>query len=201
MPTDIKLDEVDGNWLIVESGVLKSTATDFMLDAPARRRPTGGHRRALVHGEGDKLIINCNGDYPSGTTVHGNLTVTGQILTADGSSDVDELKRAVSDIRDQLRRMHSGAISEVADQLKALAALLNAAFVPPWKTREEVENGDDMGVFYESAASLGLVVEYRDEQGVPGYFHDQVIRIEPRPGTPLLRGSTVRVTVNYGDSD
>ena len=41
MPTDIKLDQGDGNWVLVEGTVLKTTAADLMLDAPQRRLPGG----------------------------------------------------------------------------------------------------------------------------------------------------------------
>jgi hypothetical protein len=50
MATDIKLDQQGRDWLIVEGRVLKTTATDLMIDSPGRRR--GGSnpfRRALVH--------------------------------------------------------------------------------------------------------------------------------------------------------
>ncbi len=62
MPTDIRLDEGDGNWVVVESAIMKSTVSDFMLDAPGRSQ-AGGHRRALVHDGQDGLTINFNGDW------------------------------------------------------------------------------------------------------------------------------------------
>ena len=34
MATDIKLDKQGGDWLIVEGRVLKTTASDFILDSP-----------------------------------------------------------------------------------------------------------------------------------------------------------------------
>ncbi len=80
MPTDIKLDQQGGNWLILEGSVLKTTASDLMLDSPGRRR--GGsspHRRALVHDSQDGLTINFAGDYPGGVTVTGNLAITGNL--------------------------------------------------------------------------------------------------------------------------
>ena len=89
MPTDIRLDEVDGTWVIVESAALKSTASDFLLDAPGRRSASGGFRRALVHDGRDGLTLNFNGDYPGGVTVGGDLRVTGRLLlSADASSGI-----------------------------------------------------------------------------------------------------------------
>ena len=79
MPTDIKLDEFDGNWVVVESAVLKSTAIDFLLDNPSRRG-ADGFRRALTHDGADGLTINMSGDYPGGVTVDSNVRVTGRLL-------------------------------------------------------------------------------------------------------------------------
>src|SRR5689334_10503429 len=80
MPTDIKLDQGDGTWVLVEGNVLKTTAADLMVDSPSRRLPGGGPlRRALVHNQQDGLTINYNGDYRAGVTVHGKLAVTGEL--------------------------------------------------------------------------------------------------------------------------
>ncbi len=61
-------------------GHVKITGTDLMLDSHERRNgETGGHRRALVHGSGDKLLINFGGDYPGGVGIGGSdntLTIT-----------------------------------------------------------------------------------------------------------------------------
>ena len=67
MATDIKLDQQDGSWVVVDSAVLKTTATDLIIDAPSRRgnRP-GPHRRALVHDAQDGLTINFNGELFAG---------------------------------------------------------------------------------------------------------------------------------------
>ncbi|HMG72815.1 MAG TPA: hypothetical protein VK582_04885 [Pyrinomonadaceae bacterium] len=71
MATDVKLDQVDGGFLVLEGRVVKATAADFMLDSPARRiRPTP-FRRALVHNQSDGLTVNFNGDYPGGITLNG----------------------------------------------------------------------------------------------------------------------------------
>jgi hypothetical protein len=70
MATDLRLDDVDGNYVVIDSGVLKSTATDFLLDNPPRHSGTHHLRRALVHDQRDGLTINFNNDYPGGVTIN-----------------------------------------------------------------------------------------------------------------------------------
>ena len=98
MATDIKLDQQGGDWLIVEGRVLKTTASDFMLDSPGRRR--GGpspFRRALVHDAQDGLTINFGGDYPGGVTVTGNLVVTGDLKVAGTAVWCSHCRFAIGD--------------------------------------------------------------------------------------------------------
>ncbi|HYH05131.1 MAG TPA: hypothetical protein VEC37_18730 [Bacillota bacterium] len=55
----------------------KITAYDLLLDNPGRRKPVSASkafRRALVHGYGDQLVINCENDYPGGVAIHGTIT-------------------------------------------------------------------------------------------------------------------------------
>jgi hypothetical protein len=70
MATDLRLDDIDGNYVVIDSGVLKSTATDFLLDNPSRHTGTHHLRRALVHDQRDGLTINFNSDYPGGVTIN-----------------------------------------------------------------------------------------------------------------------------------
>jgi beta-lactam-binding protein with PASTA domain len=74
--------------------------------------------------------------------------------------------------------------------------MMNASVVPKWLTKEEVENGDDMGVRVKSASELGLDVEYNVLQRDPRFRHGDVVSIEPPPGSVVSRGSTVLVTIN-----
>src|SRR6185436_20443835 len=67
----VKLDQVDGSFLVLEGRVVKATAADFMLDSPARRIKPTPFRRALVHNQSDGLTVNFNGDYPGGITLNG----------------------------------------------------------------------------------------------------------------------------------
>lgn len=201
MPTDIKLDEGDGNHVVIEGTVVRTTASDLILDAPARRR-SGGLRRALVHDGNDGLTVNYNGDYPGGVTVGsdlivaGDLTVAGEIRSESANGYVKNLREVIDRIEDIIRSLNSYYIENLETSLTSLGTLLDAAAVPPWKTLEEVENGDDMGILYMSAEKLGFHVEYEVFQGVPdGFQHGDVLNITPPPGTFLRKGSTVVVKV------
>ncbi len=68
--------------------------------------------------------------------------------------------------------------------------------IPAWINKEEVENGDDMGISRPSAASLELTVDFQFERQVAGFGHEEVISIDPPPGTLVKRGSSVTVTLN-----
>ena len=70
MTTDLRLDDVDGTYVVVEGSVLKATTTDFMLDSPTRHSNNHQFRRALVHNQQDGLTINYNNDYPGGVTIN-----------------------------------------------------------------------------------------------------------------------------------
>jgi hypothetical protein len=72
MTTDVRLDEVDGTFVVVQGRVLKVQATDLMLDSPERHSGAGPNRRALVHDQSDGLTINFNGDYPGGVAINGS---------------------------------------------------------------------------------------------------------------------------------
>ena len=186
MATDIKLDQQGGGWILVESAVVKCTASDLMLDAPARRGGGGGpHRRALVHDASDGLTINFAHDYRGGVTVVGNLAVTGDVRTAGAGVGLGA----------QLEEAHA-RIFQLEQSIAALTQLVGAVLVPPWRTKREVEEGDEMGLVTPSAAELGLVVEYEFDQLNPGFGHEDVVSVTPPPGTPVSRGSTVRVRIN-----
>lgn len=205
MATDLKLDQGGGGWLVAEADVLKTTAADLMLDSPGRRAGAGGpHRRALVHGQGDQLVLNFAGDYSGGVTVPGTVTASGDVVVTGrlhlrGAStsveDVDDLQRVLASLAgmvDECRRR----LDRLENQMTTLTSFVGAAEIPQWLTREEVENGDDMGLRSPSAESLGLVVEYVVLQADPRYGDGEVVSIDPPPGTVVARGSTVRVTIN-----
>jgi hypothetical protein len=83
MPSDIRLTD---DWVILEGDACVSKAPDLMIDNDYRR---GGHtesplRRALVHGEGDKLILNFNADYTGGTELHGPASFSETVKVTAG---------------------------------------------------------------------------------------------------------------------
>jgi hypothetical protein len=199
MPTDIKLDQADGNWLLVEGNVLKATATDFMLDAPSRRRPGGSaHRRALVHDAQDGLTINFAGDYRGGVTVVGDLAVTGDVRTGS----VESVSNAVTALQDEIFSMRttvgisSFRLDKLENTVAQLVEMLGVTVIPEWHTKTEVEQGDDMGIVSPSAEQLGLVVEFQIDQRNPNFQHEDVISITPPAGTLVRRGTTVVVRIN-----
>jgi hypothetical protein len=71
MGADLKLGGPGGEegWVVVEADVLMATASDVMIDNPARRKNTEPFRRAFVHDFEDGLTINFAGDYPGGVTI------------------------------------------------------------------------------------------------------------------------------------
>lgn len=202
MATDIRLDEFDGDWVVVNSRVFKLTAIDFSIDSPERRSAGGGSlRRAIVHNAQDGLSINFGGDYPGGVTVEGDLRVTGRLLLSSdatvGALDIiGQLQRELDGLRDVVRWVSSDRLDRLEQSIVSLAAMMNASVVPEWRTREEVEEGDDMGLRVKSASALGLEVEYSILQADPRFSHGDVVSIEPSPGTVVARGSTVQVTIN-----
>lgn len=71
MATDVRLDQVDGTFVVVQGRVLEVEASDFMLDSPDRHKGAG-NRRALVHDQSDGVTVNFNGDYPGGVAINGS---------------------------------------------------------------------------------------------------------------------------------
>jgi hypothetical protein len=198
MATDIKLDQQGGNWLVLEGSGVKTTASDLMLDSPGRRGAGGGlQRRALVHDAQDGLTINFGGDYPGGVTVTGNLAVTGDLKLAG-----TPLGATVASLQAMLASIQ-GATSLLGDRLdilertvESLVELVGAVVIPAWRTKTEVEQGDDMGMWAQSAEQLGLAVEFEIDQRNPNFGHEDVISITPPAGTAVRRGSTVVVRIN-----
>jgi hypothetical protein len=62
----VKLDQVDGNFIVLEAHVVEAHASDFELFSDNRRKGGGPNRRALVHDFNDGLTVNYSGDYPGG---------------------------------------------------------------------------------------------------------------------------------------
>lgn len=138
MATDVKLDQVDGTYLVLEANVLKTEASDFIIDAPSRHQGGGPLRRALVHDQGDGLTVNFNGDYPGGINlvhvaaitpkkpqnspfaatlvVHGDISYEVVSLVATGGN-----KTTTHMLTDELNKLQT-QINDLAARVKALEA-------------------------------------------------------------------------------
>jgi hypothetical protein len=68
--------------------------------------------------------------------------------------------------------------------------------IPNWQTKQEVEEGDDMGMVNLSASELGLNVVFSFIQRAPGFAHEEVISISPPAGSLVSRGASVAVEIN-----
>lgn len=130
-------------------------------------------------------------------------TVHAYLAFADDKADrlvegQDAIRQSVGALAVQVdQRMNAlqARIDTVAAHVAQIAAMLGSV-IPDWQTRTEVENGDDMGLERPSAAERELLVDYVILQREPGYSHEQVVWIEPAPGTMVRKGSTVRVAIS-----
>lgn len=104
------------------------------------------------------------------------------------NAELSNLRRDVNQLRD--------AVENSSQLLQSLVNFLGV-IVPAWHNREEIERGDDMGLIIPSADSIGLVIEIIPLQLEPGFGHEDVVSIEPAPGTLVARGTTVRVSMNF----
>jgi hypothetical protein len=83
MVSDIRLEEekvvVEGNLeleqIIAKNNQLKVKCWDFILDWPDNRKGSAQFRRALVHQNDDKLVINYGGDYSAGIKLDGRVEI------------------------------------------------------------------------------------------------------------------------------
>lgn len=192
MATDIKLDQQGGNWVLIEGAVVKTTAADLMVDSVARRGGAGGpHRRALVHAPGDVLAINFAGDYTGGVTLAGDLVVSGDVRVRGGAG----LGAGAAALSTDVGALNA-RVQQLEQTVSALLGLVGAVVIPEWRTKTEVEEGDDMGLVAPPASELGLNVEYEIDQLNPRFGHEDVVSIIPPAGSVVLRGSTVRVRIN-----
>jgi hypothetical protein len=98
--TDVLLDDRDGTYITLDSRVLKSQASDFLLDSPQRHRPDRpGLRRALVHDQNDGLTINFNRDYPGGVTINDVVKMTNRFngISVDNVKEIRGYSLAAAD--------------------------------------------------------------------------------------------------------
>jgi len=127
----------------------------------------------------------------------GNLGVTGGVTFGATS-----LGDAITDLRAAIQSTETSAgnvgyrLNALEKTVESLVRLAGAVVIPRWRTKTEVEQGDDMGVSAPSAEQLGLVVEYEIEQLNPNYAHEEVFSITPQAGTLVMRGTAVVVRIN-----
>lgn len=99
MDADIKL---DGDTVTVEGRVIKTTASDLMLDNAEHRKNSTQFRRALVHNKGDRLTLNYAGDYPGGVSVEGGQLTVQQLRVANPKVHDTGGRALVQDEKDTL---------------------------------------------------------------------------------------------------
>ena len=87
MATDVKLDQGDGSFLVLEGRVVQAVGSDFMLDSPERRIGPKPFRRALVHDQGDGLTINFANDYQGGVTLNAVREISPHQIRTGGPFD------------------------------------------------------------------------------------------------------------------
>jgi hypothetical protein len=110
------------------------------------------------------------------------------------ATQVAELNQRVAALGQNLVEV-KGEVAAIKASVESLIAFLGVR-IPAWANKEEVENGDDMGMDRLSAAELGILVTFEFERLRPGFEHEQVISIDPPAGSLITRGSTVKVTLN-----
>ena len=139
------------------------------------------------------MTINFAGDYPGGVTVHGNLVVTGDLKVANTA-----LNATIASLQLAVARLHgtTDRVDTLEKSVESIIQILGAVVIPPWRTKKEVEEGDDMGMSTQSAEQLGLVVQYEIDQLNPNFDHEDVISIRPPAGTVVMPGATVVVKIN-----
>lgn len=78
MPSDIRLEE---DSVVIDAFTLKHEGGDFQISYAKRRQPLArsAHRRALVHGESDELVVNLEQDYPGGVTLRGPVLIQDKV--------------------------------------------------------------------------------------------------------------------------
>lgn len=115
-----------------------------------------------------------------------------KVDTASGSAEV--LRAQVDALRQDIANLQAANVLMVANLEKVINFL--GVVIPNWQTKEEIEEGDDMGMVSLSASELGLNVVFSFIQRAPGFVHEQVISISPPAGSLVARGASVAVEIN-----
>ncbi|MFI6959882.1 hypothetical protein ACIBJI_41270 [Nocardia sp. NPDC050408] len=107
-------------------------------------------------------------------------------MDGDGVLSPEDLHRYLRSIRREPR------LVEVNSRMSRLSAV-----IPDWPTLTEVNEGDDMGIVRPSSRSLGLLIDIVALQQEPGFDHEQVVSIDPPPGTLQHLVDPVEIKVNF----
>jgi|SRR6185369_227651 len=142
------------------------------------------------------------GDLTDATVFHSIAFLSAFLWDALGFLDIIDQQQTEAAQRATNHDVQIAALRQEVRELKALLApvaqiaQLLGVTVPDWRTRDDVENGDEE-LAVPSAKEVGLLVTFDvvQDPGVPGRA---IIRIEPETGTFVARGSEVVVTVNDG---
>ena len=177
MVSDIKLDgnsviiETDdnakGNKLILDDVCLKGQVFDFDLDHPDRRDPNAPpnpRRRALVHGPGDKLVLNWDGDYPGGVEIVGkvniqnpilgkisDLTVINNLTVENANNDGITVVKAVHAGLDVLESDGFGVLVEKAANGISVQNVAGNGF--------QVDDAGNTGLYIHKSGGIGVLVD------------------------------------------
>jgi hypothetical protein len=110
------------------------------------------------------------------------------------SESAEALRAQVDALRQDVANLQAANASMAANLEKVMSFL--GVIIPNWQTKEEVEEGDVMGVVNLSASELGLNVVFSFIQQAIGFMHEQVISISPPAGSLVARGTSVAVEIN-----
>jgi len=86
---------------------------------------------------------------------------------------MSSLRIQVQELRGEVRHLQD-AVAESAKLVQTLVDFLGV-IVPNWRNRNEIEQGDDMGILIPSADAIGLIVEIVPLQLEPGFEHEEVV--------------------------
>jgi len=114
-----------------------------------------------------------------------------QEAAANAQKDTDARVAAL----DQRLTAMTGMISALAASVDTLTAFFGVT-IPAWINKQEIEQGDEMGIVRRSAAELDIRISLDFVRQQPGFGHEDVVSMNPPAGSLVARGSTVEVTLN-----
>jgi hypothetical protein len=146
------------------------------------------------------IIHAPSGDINNWVTAQSVAEARRDIITALAYLDLadlvqDKISTAVKSATEAIGRLET-AVASQSQMLQQVSDLLGV-IIPAWSTLKEVEEGDEMGIARQSASALGLKTEIIALQREPGFGHGDVVSIDPIAGRLVVRGTVVRVSVNF----